>query len=73
MSDTAYTNPLARKKPLGGAVGIAIVAIVPLLALVLFFAFGFATAGFAWSWIFFLLIPVTGWVVYGMGPRPGRS
>ena len=66
-----YTNPLARKKPLGGAAGIAIVSIVPLVALALFLLFGFLMGGWGWAWVFFLAIPVAGWVVYGMGPRAG--
>ncbi len=64
-----YRNPLARSRPLGGSVGIAIVAIVPLVALALFLLFGFLVGGWAWSWVFFLTIPVAGWIVYGMGPR----
>jgi hypothetical protein len=63
-------NPLQRSTPLGGAVGVAIVAIVPLAALALFLVFGLL-GYWAWSWVFFLLIPVAGWVVYGL--RSGGS
>jgi fatty acid desaturase len=70
-SSDPYRNPLERSKPLGGPTGVAIVSIVPLLAVALFLIFGFL--GFwTWSWLFFLLIPAVGIVVYGMrggGPR----
>jgi hypothetical protein len=70
-SSDEYPNPLARKKPLGGSVGVAIVSIVPVIALALFLLFGFLTGGWAWAWVFFLAIPVAGWVVYGLGSRNG--
>ena len=63
---TDYSNPLARKTPLGGRTGVAIASTVPLVALSLFLLFGLA--GFwSWSWAFFLLIPVSGIAVYGLG------
>jgi fatty acid desaturase len=69
-SSDPYRNPLERSKPLGGPAGVAIASIVPLVALALFLIFGFL--GFwSWSWLFFLLIPVSGIIVYGM--RGGRS
>jgi hypothetical protein len=34
-----------------------LMALVPLVALVLFFVFGFA-GGWSWSWLFFLLVPM---------------
>jgi hypothetical protein len=71
-TDDQDRNPLARSKPLGGSVGIAIVAIVPVLALVAFLLIGLLAGGWGWAWIFFLAIPVAGWIVYGLGPRPGR-
>jgi hypothetical protein len=76
MSDQSdaeeFRNPLARSKPLGGPVGVAIVSIVPLVALALFLILGFA--GFwSWSWAFFLLIPIAGIIVYGLrGQGPPR-
>lgn len=70
MSDSDDTNPLARKAPLGGRTGVAIASIVPLAALVLFLIFGLL-GGWSWSWAFFLLIPISGIVVYGL--RSGRS
>lgn len=67
-----FRNPLARSTPLGGPVGVAIVSIVPLIALALFLILGFA--GFwSWSWAFFLLIPLAGIIVYGLrGQGPPR-
>lgn len=65
-----FANPLARKTPLGGRTGVAIASVVPLVALALFLVFGFL-GGWAWSWVFFLLIPVAGIVVYGL--RGGRG
>lgn len=71
MSDSdEVSNPLARKRPLGGSVGVAIVAIVPIIAVALFLLIGFLAGGWGWAWVFFLAIPVAGWIVYGMGPRP---
>lgn len=65
MTDNEFTNPLSRKSPLGGRAGVAIVSLVPLVALALFLVFGLA-GGWAWSWMFFLLIPISGVVVYGL-------
>jgi hypothetical protein len=68
----AFSNPLARTRPLGGRTGVAIASVVPLSALVLFLVFGLA-GGWAWSWAFFLLIPISGIAVYGFGsPRRRR-
>ena len=61
-----------RVQPLGGAVGATIMALVPFLALGLFFLFGF-TGSFAWSWAFFLLIPIAGIIIYGPGAEWRRS
>jgi hypothetical protein len=59
-----------RRQPLGGTTGRVIVSLSPFLALALFFLFGYLTPdGFRWSWIFFVLIPVAGIVVYGAGSR----
>lgn len=71
MSDQngEFDNPLARKSPLGGRTGVAIVSIVPLVALALFLILGFA-GGWSWSWVFFLAVPISGIVVYGLGGRP---
>lgn len=71
MSQNDYTNPLARRTPLGGRAGVAIASLVPLVATVLFLAFGIA-GGWSWSWLFFLLIPVSGIVVYGLRGGSGR-
>jgi hypothetical protein len=68
MSDNEFTNPLSRATPLGGRTGVAIASITPLVALALFFIFGF-TGGWSWSWVFFLLIPIVGLIVYGVRSR----
>ncbi|SIT66524.1 hypothetical protein [Microbacterium sp. RU33B] len=65
MSDINITNPLARRSPLGGSIGVAVASIVPVLALALFLVFGLL-GGWTWSWAFFLLIPVSGILVYGL-------
>ena len=56
---------------LGGAVGATIMALMPFIALALFFLVGFA-GGWTWSWLFFLLIPVAGLIIYGPGTRYRR-
>ena len=61
-----------RVRPLGGAIGATIMALVPFLALGLFFLFGFY-GSFAWSWAFFLLIPIAGIIIYGPGAEWRRS
>jgi MFS family permease len=73
MSDSQPRNPLSRRTPLGGSLGVAIVAIVPVVALALFLLFGLLAEGWGWAWIFFLAIPVAGWIVYGLGPRNGQD
>ncbi|WP_371030637.1 hypothetical protein [Pseudoclavibacter sp. JSM 162008] len=72
MSIDDPSNPLARRAPLGGRTGVAIVAIVPLLALAAFLLIGFLAGGWGWAWIFFLAIPISAIVVYGAGGRSGR-
>lgn len=73
MSDPdPYSNPLSRQKPLGGRTGVAIVSIVPIVALALFLIFGLTMGAWAWAWVFFLAIPIAGVLVYGIGSRPGR-
>ena len=67
-----YSNPLARTSPLGGRTGVAIVSIVPLVALALFVIVGLTTGGWGWAWVFFLAVPIAGVIVYGLG-RPGRQ
>ncbi|QTX03488.1 DUF1707 SHOCT-like domain-containing protein [Agromyces archimandritae] len=56
----------ASSRALGGSVGATIMALVPFIAFGLFLAFGFA-GGWAWSWLFFLLVPIAGVIVYGPG------
>jgi membrane protein implicated in regulation of membrane protease activity len=66
------SNPLTRSAPLGGRTGVALASIVPIIALALFLLFGFL-GGWAWSWVFFLAIPVVFLVVYGPRDRRNRS
>ena len=61
-----------RSRALGGAVGATIMALVPFVAVGLFFLFGF-NGSFAWSWLWFLLIPIAGIVIYGPGSEERRS
>jgi len=49
-----------------------IMALVPLLAVALFFITGFM-GSFAWSWLWFLLVPIAGIVIYGPGADGRRS
>lgn len=64
-----YSNPLARRAPLGGRAGVAIVSVVPIVALALFLIIGLTTGGWGWAWVFFLAIPIAGIIVYGVGGR----
>ncbi|NNC11799.1 DUF1707 domain-containing protein [Planctomonas sp. JC2975] len=59
-------------RALGGAVGATIMAFIPFLSLGLFFIAGFAWNGWAWGWLFFLLIPLCGIVIYGPGSEDRR-
>ncbi|MEO6827358.1 MAG: DUF1707 domain-containing protein [Microbacteriaceae bacterium] len=54
--------------------GRAIVSLMPFLALALFFITG-NTVGYSFAWLWFMLIPVAGIVVYGAGgfDRPYRD
>lgn len=68
-NDDEFSNPLSRSRPLGGRTGVAIVSIVPIVALVLFLLLGFLAGAWAWAWVFFLAIPIAGILVYGPGGR----
>lgn len=70
-SFTGYETPYAYSEPrgsraLGGRIGDTIMALVPFLAVGLFFLFGFYVS-FAWSWLWFLTIPVAAIIIYGPG------
>ena len=74
---TAYTAPEpvdrgSGSRALGGRVGATIMALVPFLAVALFFITGFM-GSFAWSWLWFLLVPIAGIVIYGPGSDGRRS
>ncbi|WP_430647921.1 DUF1707 SHOCT-like domain-containing protein [Agromyces sp. GXS1127] len=63
-----------RSRALGGRVGDTVMALSPFVALLLFFGFGFwVPGGFAWSWLWFFLIPITGIIVYGGGSATERD
>lgn len=53
-----YPRPGA-VRPLGGRLGVTLAALIPLIAVALFFASG--------AWIVFLLIPLVATMVYGPG------
>jgi hypothetical protein len=55
-----------RPAPRGRIWGTGLVAIMPFVSLALFFITG-NLAGYQWAWLWFLLIPVTGIMVYGAG------
>jgi hypothetical protein len=65
-----YSGRSAGPAPLGGAAGVVAVSVTPLIALVLFLACGFLIpGGFAWSWVFWLFVPIVGIVVWGPAGR----
>ncbi|MET1015780.1 MAG: DUF1707 domain-containing protein [Leifsonia flava] len=53
-----------RVRPLGGPIGATIMALVPFIAVLLFFLAGY-WGSFAWSWLWFLLVPLAGIIIYG--------
>ncbi|WP_022900887.1 DUF1707 SHOCT-like domain-containing protein [Humibacter albus] len=59
-------------RALGGAWGATIMSFMPFLALGLFFLGGFVWNGWQWSWLFFLLIPAVGAIIYGPGAEYRR-
>ncbi|WP_188672629.1 DUF1707 SHOCT-like domain-containing protein [Subtercola lobariae] len=62
-----------RRGPLGGAVGTVAVSISPFVALILFLITG-ALGGWTYSWLWFLLVPITAIIVYAGGTRDsGRN
>lgn len=65
-----YREP-RRSRALGGRVGDTIMALTPFLATALFFLFGFYVS-FAWSWLWFLMIPVVAIIIYGPSGREDR-
>lgn len=78
-SGTPYTSSppretYTRARPLGGAAGVTLVAITPILALVVFLGIGFLVpGGFSWSWVVWLAVPVVAIIVYGPGGRTGYN
>ncbi|WP_200952469.1 DUF1707 domain-containing protein [Agromyces sp. Soil535] len=57
---------------LGGRIGDTIMALTPFLAIGLFFLTGFLS-GFIWAWLWFLIIPIAGIIIYGPGANDRRS
>lgn len=70
--DDEFANPLSRKRPLGGRTGVAIASVVPVAALIVFLVLGFAFRAWNWAWVVFLVVPIVGIAVYGLGGRPDR-
>ena len=66
-SSVMASDDYRQSRALGGRWGATIMAFVPFLALGLFFIAGFVWNGWAWGWLFFLLIPVLGILIYGPG------
>ena len=56
-------------RALGGAWGATIMSLVPFIALGLFFMSGFIWDGWAWGWLFLLLVPIAGAIIYGPGAQ----
>jgi len=70
----APRDTYTRARPLGGAAGVAAVSITPIVVLIVFLAIGFLVpGGFAWSWVFWLAVPIVAIVVYGPGGRSGYN
>jgi len=61
-SRPAIHAPHDRREPLGGVIGRTVVAIMPFVAIGLFF--GLRAAGVDAAWLVFLLVPISGAIVY---------
>lgn len=61
-----WQQPAGAPAPRGRTWGVSTVAIMPFVALVLFFLTG-NLAGYEWAWLWFLLVPIAGILVYGTG------
>jgi hypothetical protein len=73
-SSAAPRDTYTRARPLGGAAGVAAVSITPIIVLVVFLGVGFLVpGGFAWSWVFWLAVPIVAIIVYGPGGRNGYN
>lgn len=71
-ADRFAPAPARTSRALGGRVGDTVMALMPFIALGLFFWFGFA-GGFVWSWLWFLIIPVAAIIIYGPTGKPDRG
>lgn len=73
-TDRPQHDTFSRPRPLGGAAGVVIVSLTPIVVLIVFLLCGFfAPGGFAWSWVFWLAVPIVGIIVYGPGGRSGYN
>ena len=63
--ESAWNRP---SRALGGRIGDTVMGVTPFLAVALFFITGFQVS-FLWAWLWFLLIPIVGIVIYGPGRR----
>jgi hypothetical protein len=61
----APSGPAQPAQP-GSRSGLLIVSIMPFVAVILFFLTGMVW-GYQYSWLWFLLIPLAGAIVYGLG------
>jgi hypothetical protein len=68
----AESSTRRQSRALGGRIGDTIMALTPFLAVALFFITGF-NGSFLWSWLWFLVIPVTAIIIYGPGGESRRS
>lgn len=68
-SDPLVSEPdgsAIRQRALGSTVGATIMALTPFVALGLFLLTGHF-GSYGWSWLWFLLIPIVGIIIYGPG------
>ncbi|MCU1481354.1 MAG: hypothetical protein JWQ19_2140 [Subtercola sp.] len=76
FASSSYSSPTSsgssipepRNAPIGGRAGVVAVSITPFIALLLFFVTGIVW-GYNYSWLWFLLVPLVGIIVYGGGTR----
>lgn len=71
-SDRDSAAEARRSRALGGRIGDTIMALTPFIAVGLFFLTGFL-GGFAWAWLWFLIIPIAGIIIYGPYSDERRS
>lgn len=72
VASVPHDDWVRHSRALGGPWGATIMSFIPFVALGLFFLCGYAFNGWAWSWLFFLLIPAAGVIIYGPGAEYRR-